>query len=238
MQQKYLILGIRQPITLLGMGYKILGSLPAMKAVNKKAFGARVTQKREALGISQTILAVRVGMKQQGIANIESGLVARPRMLGELAQALNTTGEWLLWEDGPAHVAPKPPSIAQVPLISSVTAGRLVDRQSQIPVEDVPLLAFADLGSGDFFALRVEGDSMDRLVPDGSIIVVNRADRVLVPDKAYVFMCRGETTFKLWRPDPPQFAPHSWNGSHRPFYIKGKHDVEVIGRVRRAVLDL
>jgi SOS-response transcriptional repressor LexA len=238
MQPKYLNLGYFQPKTLLGKDYQILGSFPAMRAVNKKAFGARVLRKREALNMSQGVLAIRVGMKQQGIANIEKGIVARPRLLRELAQALRTTGEWLLWEDGPDQVATEPASIVQVPLISSITAGRLVDRQSQIPVEEVPLLAFADLGSGDFFALRVEGDSMDRLVPDGSIIVVNRADRTLVPDKAYVFMRRGETTFKLWRPDPPHLAPHSWNGSHKPIFIKGKRDLEVIGRVRRAVLDL
>ena len=208
-----------------------------MKAVDQKAFGARVAQKREALGLNQTELGAFVGMAQQSIGNIEKGLVARPRLLRELAQALNTTGEWLLWEEGPDHVAPGSVSIVHVPLISSVTAGRLMDRQSQIPVEDVPLLAFADLGSGDFFALQVEGDSMDRLVPDGSIIVVNRADRTLVPDKAYVFMWRGETTFKRWDPHPPQLAPYSWNGSHKPFYL-GKRDVEVIGRVRRAVVDL
>ena len=85
----------------------------------------------------------------------------------------------------------------RVPLLSWVSAGRLADAGSQIPVEDVPLLAFADLGRGEFFALKVQGDSMDRVSPDGSIIVVNKADRALVAGKCYVFSQQGEMAFKL-----------------------------------------
>lgn len=130
------------------------------------------------------------------------------------------------------------PSFARVPLLDMVSAGKLADPATQIPVEDVPLLAFADLGRGDFFALKVDGDSMDRLSPDGSIIVVNRDDRTLVAEKAYIFAIRGQTTFKLWRPDPPHLAPHSWNGANKPIFVKQDKHLEVIGRVRRTVLDL
>jgi SOS-response transcriptional repressor LexA len=71
-------------------------------------------------------------------------------------------------------------AVTQVPLLSWLSAGKLADARSQIPVEDVPLLPFADLGRGNFFALKVRGDSMDRLSPEGSVIVVNRAERHLV----------------------------------------------------------
>lgn len=129
-------------------------------------------------------------------------------------------------------------NFAQVPLLSWVSAGKLAEPASQIPVEDVPLLAFADLGRGHFFALKVQGDSMDRVSPDGSIIVVNRDDRTLIPGKAYVFAQRGETSYKIWRPDPAHLAPLSTNPTHQPIFIKNKRDVEVIGRVRRTLLDL
>lgn len=130
------------------------------------------------------------------------------------------------------------PTIARVPLLDFVSAGKLADAASQIPVEDVPLLAFADLGRGDFFALKVTGDSMDRLSPEGSIIVVNRADRDLIHDKAYVFSHRGEATYKLWQPDPPHLAPYSWNPANKPIFVKGNKDFGVVGRVKRSVLDL
>jgi SOS-response transcriptional repressor LexA len=204
--------------------------------VDKKAFGARVTQRRVALGISQTALAESVGMKQQGIVSIESGHVERPRKLRELAAALKTTEQWLLWHQGPQDRPGKPAEIIDVPLISWVSAGKLADpRESQVPAEST--LQFTDLGSGDFFALRVKGDSMDRWSPEGSVIVVDRADRVLVSGKPYVFSVKGETTYKLWHSGPEYLDPHSTNSSNKPVFFK-KRQLEVIGRVRRSVLDL
>ena len=38
---------------------------------------------------------------------------------------------------------------------------------------------------------------MDRVSPDGSIIVVNKAERELMNGRPYVFSLRGETTYKL-----------------------------------------
>lgn len=76
-----------------------------MRRVDKGAFGARVSVRRAAKGLSQTALAQRVGMKQQGIVSIEKGEVARPRLLRELALALDTTEQWLLWKEGPEVVA-------------------------------------------------------------------------------------------------------------------------------------
>lgn len=135
---------------------------------------------------------------------------------------------------------PSPNVPTKVPLIEWVTAGKLAEPRSQIPVEDVPLLAFADLGTGDFFALTVEGTSMDRVSPEGSVIVVNRADKTLVSGGYYVFWSKSEgTTYKRWHGgDPPYLAPYSWDASHGPIFIGKKKDLEVIGRVKRTVLDL
>jgi SOS-response transcriptional repressor LexA len=129
--------------------------------------------------------------------------------------------------------------LAEVPLLSWVSAGKLIDAESQIPVEDVPLLAFADLGSGDFFALKVDGDSMDRVSPEGSVIVINRAEKDLVAGRCYIFAVRDETTYKRWHGgNPPYLAPFSTNPANEPIFVHKKKDLEVIGRVRRTVLDL
>lgn len=129
--------------------------------------------------------------------------------------------------------------ITHVPLIDEVTAGRLAKPSSQLPVEDVPLLAFADLGPGEFFALTVKGTSMDRISPEGSIIVVNRRDKTLISSKPYVFTLRGETTYKRWQRGQPEYLePYSTDPIHKPIFPGGKRSFEVIGRVKRTVLDL
>jgi SOS-response transcriptional repressor LexA len=130
-----------------------------------------------------------------------------------------------------------------VPLLDSVTAGRLKSPASQIPVDDMPLLAFADLGRGEWFALKVDekgdGDSMNLVSPPGSTVVVNKADRDLRNGRFYIFALEGQTTYKMWQDgDPPYLAPYSNNPHHKPIFVKRKRDFEVIGRVKRTILDL
>lgn len=132
------------------------------------------------------------------------------------------------------------PKLVRVPLLDVVPAGKLGAPMSQLPVDQVPLLAFADLGRGDFIALTVQGDSMDRISPDGSTIIVDRSDTTLISGKPYVFSVRGEATYKLWRPEPPRLQPFSTNPIHEPKYVKSKAEAEkyVVGRVKRTLLDL
>ncbi len=159
-----------------------------------------------------------------------------------VAEALSWTVSDLLGEKpGDRPKERGSPKITRLPLLDIVSAGKLKNPSSQIPVEDVPLLAFADLGRGDFFALKVEkdADSMDRVSPEGSIIVVNRAEKTLVNGKFYVFSIKGEITYKMWQGgENPHLAPYSTNPANKPIFFKRKSDLEVIGRVKRTVLDL
>jgi SOS-response transcriptional repressor LexA len=145
---------------------------------------------------------------------------------------------------GTREVDPPPvrPSreIIRVPLLDRVPAGKLKAPISQLDIDESTLLPVADIGRGDFFALTVEGDSMDRIAPEGSTIIVNRAERTLVAGKPYVLSSRGEISFKIWKPSPPRFAPASFNPVHEPIYVKTKEAAEgmVVGRVKRAIVDL
>lgn len=133
------------------------------------------------------------------------------------------------------------PKVQSIPLLDTISAGKLKTPSTQIPVEDVPLLAFADLGRGDFFALKLEddADSMDRISPPNSILVVNKADRELRHGRCYIFSIDWETTYKMWQDgDPAYLAPFSTNPIHKPVFIKRKRAFDVIGRVKRTVLDL
>lgn len=243
MGQEYKKIGTSQQKSLSRQRYQVFGSLNHMRDVDKVAFGRRFKQRREALQLSQGDVASQVGMTQQGVAAIERGVVSRPGLLDELAAVLKTTPKWLLRGEGQQEAAQEPSdaaNITHVPLVDWVTAGRFANPASQIPIEKVPLLAFADLGRGDFFALKVEGDSMNLVSPEGSIIVVDRADRTPVSGKCYVFSLRGETTYKVWRGgDPSYLEPLTTNTIlHKPIFPKGKKGFEIVGRVRRTLLDL
>ncbi|WP_458756653.1 LexA family transcriptional regulator [Afipia sp. TerB] len=206
-------------------------------------------QARKRAGFASASDAAKaLGVKEPTYLGHENGSRGFKKASAEqYARRFGVSLEWLLTgrETGARaspHKTPAagPEKIIHIPLLDSVTAGKLRVPSSQIPVEDVPLLAFADLGRGEWFALKVEGDSMDRVSPDGSRIIINRADRNLVSGKAYVFSIRGETTYKVWRPEPARLAPYSTNPMHEPIFVKSRKDAEgmVIGRVKRTVLDL
>ncbi len=61
----------------------------------------RLRYARERLGLSQSELARRVGLRPQAIQFIEGGHVRRPRNVFEIAHALEVNPEWLLLGEGP-----------------------------------------------------------------------------------------------------------------------------------------
>lgn len=125
------------------------------------------------------------------------------------------------------------------PLVAWVNAGKFADVQSQLPPRRLKLDIVRDLGPGDYFATKVEGDSMDRVSPPGSIIIVDRNDKVLVSGKYYVFAIGGKTTYKTYMSgDPPYLAPYTTNPTNPPIFIRKKSDIEIVGRVKRTLLDL
>lgn len=122
------------------------------------------------------------------------------------------------------------------PLISWVSAGKLSET-SPTPPSDRTIYV-PDLGPGDYFALQVQGTSMNRISPENSIIVINRRELSLQRGKPYVFSVRGEATYKLWEPDPPRLEPDSTDVSNKTIFITPKTKMLVVGRVRRTILDL
>ena len=84
-------------------------------------------------------------------------------------------------------------------------------------------------------ALRVSGESMNRIAPDGSIILVDTRDDELRDGKRYIFLSGGETTFKLYRANPARFEPES-TMPHDTIFPSGR--VEIVGRVIKVMTDL
>lgn len=122
-----------------------------------------------------------------------------------------------------------------VPLLSSISAGAMM--RDDLIDEAIRILTFTDLPPGDWFALRVDGDSMDRISPPESIILVNRKDKRLVTNACYVIAdAQGNATYKRYRPNPDRFEPVSSNPKHEPIFPD--NDVPVVGRVRRTMLDM
>lgn len=202
--------------------------------------------------------AEALGVKEPTYMGHENGSRGFKGKAEQYARRFGVSLEWLLTGRGPMERRPTPSDLrsedvaagfeggkaeaiakAVLPLVAWVNAGKLADVDTQLPTRRIKLDLIADLGAGDFFATRVEGDSMNLLSPEGSMLIVDRNDRVLVSGRRYIFAIKGKTTFKEYvADDPPYLNPQSSNPKNRPIIIKKKSDVEIVGRVKRTVLDL
>jgi transcriptional regulator with XRE-family HTH domain len=109
MHSSYRHFGGNQPINLSQTGNQNFGRTGTMQKgqrATSRTLAQRVLDRREAVGLSQSQLAKACGMSQQGIDSIEQGSVARPRKLLEIANALQTSQEWLLFGEGKETIRP------------------------------------------------------------------------------------------------------------------------------------
>lgn len=187
--------------------------------------------------LSQPKLADLAGISQQLISRLENGKDLTTKRLPEIARALGVPVSDLDENFSDENDIPA----AAVPLISWVSAGAL--EKPDVPIsgiDDGKKAAATGLDpKGDWIALRVKGDSMDRISPPESVIFVNLKDRRLVPNACYVISDEeGGSTYKRYRPSPARWEAVSTNTKHKPYIVKGDHGPKVIGRVRKTVLDL
>lgn len=160
------------------------------------------------------------------------------RLLLDLAEARG------IWAPAPTKdrkpVKPaKEARFLRIPLVNWVSAGKFAEPSAEIP-GSYPMIDVAGLGNGDFFATKVDGNSMDRISPEQATVIVNREDKDLIPGKPYIFLRNGKATFKLWYSVPDRLEPFSTDPSNKTIYLTDHESEElvVVGRVRRSILDL
>jgi phage repressor protein C with HTH and peptisase S24 domain len=180
--------------------------------------------------ISQGQLAEAIGTSQQQIGRLVNGEREMTAIWAErLAAPLKTSPEQLVF-----------PNIKRfrAPVLSWVSAGRMAQQEGVRKTDIKKYVLLADLPKGDWIVLEVEGDSMDRIAPDGSYIAVNLADQRTINDKFYVFGTeQGEATFKRFRSGtPPRLQPFSTNPDHETQQMSDQ--MLVVGRVGRVINDL
>lgn len=132
-------------------------------------------------------------------------------------------------------------SAATVPLLSWISAGGFAaPRDMAEHDEPLEMLRWALSEKGDWFALRVEGDSMNRISPPDSVIFVNKREKKLVHNACYIIADKetGEAAYKRYRSDPPRWEPVSTNDKHEPSYVEHDGEPVIIGRVRRTLLSM
>lgn len=119
-------------------------------------------------------------------------------------------------------------SIIWVPVIGMAAAGGWKEAV-QVPAYSIP--RSRKNSSDNMFAVEVFGDSMDKLIPDGGVAIINPDEKRLYDGRVYLIENHDfEATIKIYRVNPSRFEPASHNPSHKTIYAD-EHKISVLGRV-------
>lgn len=211
----------------------------------------RIERRLAAVDMNATEASRKAGLSGSAIYNLQRGAAGKIKTKGanantlkKLAPVLKTTFAWLADNEGPesldAEIGLTMAPAIRVPLISWVTAGSLASSEGQLDLADARKVNVPELDpKGDWIALEVDGDSMNRISPPQSVILVNRRETRLVPNGCYVIANdAGDASYKRYRPSPPLWHPVSTNKKHKPLTAKEAQEIRVIGRVRKTMLDM
>lgn len=156
------------------------------------ALGENIKQARMKAQISQDELAKRLGYKSRStIAKIESGENdLTQKKVAAFAKALNVSIDFLMDGNGNENNSQG----VRIPVLGRIVAGIPLEAIEEIEdYEEIPRKMAA---SGEFFALKIKGRSMEPKLTEGDIVIVRKQEDVDSGDTAIVLVNGDEATVK------------------------------------------
>lgn len=197
-------------------------------------------------GLSQRGLAMKMNVSNASISDIERGNQnPKIELLALFAEALNEDLEKLIAiKQGKDHSYNLDKDLIEVdlsmkiPLVGSVSAGM---PELAVDLNDGYILLDRNHFSSEktYFALKIKGDSMDRLFSEGSIVIVEKATMVDSGQIAVVAINGDEATVKrvTFADGNIALIPESNNPAHTTkVYDVIKDEVHILGRVIQSII--
>ena len=182
--------------------------------------------------ISQEKLAALTGYSDRSsIAKIEQGKVdLSETKIKIFANALGTTPAYLLgWEDENITST----SALKIPVLGNVAAGIPISAVEDIlDYEEVPM---SWQSQGEFFALRIKGDSMENDINDGDTVIVKQQSDANSGDTVIALVNGDDATCKRLQKLDNGIMLVSNNSKYPPMYFSQEEIVSkpvvIIGKV-------
>lgn len=205
-------------------------------------FPTRLRELRKRKNLTQKELAKILQVSQQTIGSWEVGR-AEPNteVINSIADFFNVTGDYLLGRSDLREPKKLPNNIVSIgdmipednsiPVLgriaASAPAGLVSDYEGELFIQPSTIKRY---GKKDLFALKILGDSMNRVIPDGAIAVVHRTCEWESGDICAVTINGDDATLKqVTKTDKGiKFTPLSFSKFHAPWeYIKDEDEVDV-----------
>ena len=190
---------------------------------------ARIKSAREDLKLTKRELAKRIGVHESSINKYEKGLVDIPlSKISELSRVLNVTEAYLMgWEDEQKAQGLK------IPVLGTVAAGIPISAVEDIlDYEEVPL---SWENQGEFFGLRIKGDSMQPKMDDGDVVIVRQQSDANSGDTVIALVNGDDATCKKLQKTENGIMLVSTNPNYLPMFFTNEEiqtkPVVILGKV-------
>lgn len=186
-------------------------------------------------GLTQAELAAKLGVDRSSVTQWETG-VTTPRMkvITKLSTLFNTTPSVLISDSSTLTKLPISGSTATLPLrtLGKVHAG-VMDDDAVCDDEEVQVPERVVLAYPDAFLLRVEGNCMDRVIPEGSHVVVAPHK---VPTNGSIVVIRDDTYEAIMRryykgSSALMLSPDSYEEEYQDIIVHDGQEITLIGVV-------
>ena len=203
-----------------------------------KALGKRIKTIRKVNGLTLLELGKAVGISESTAQRYEDGKIKSVSidMVRKFSQALNTPLQALMgWDKNTNIESPTQTGHGvRIPVLGRVVAGIPIEAVEEIlDYEEItPELA----ATGEFFALKIRGHSMEPRMMEGDVVIVRRQDDVDSGDVAIVLVNGDEATVKRVKKQEEGITLIATNTSvYEPHFYSNKEiadlPVRILGRV-------
>lgn len=196
----------------------------------------KVKEMRERAGVTQKQLAEALGITQQSVYYYESGdRDIKASMLVDMSKVLNCTIAELLGIGASVAIRAEPCKSYPLPVFGRIAAGTPSEALAQSDAtHETPAYLVGDHGNA--FWLRISGNSMNRLFPDGSLVLIDPDEEVRNGDVGVVFVNGDDATIKrvYFEFDSIRLHPESYDPEYADRVIDGSDpdapEVRIIGK--------
>lgn len=184
----------------------------------------------EEQNMSMSELSRRVGIAKSAISRYFNGTRELPlNKIGDFASVLHTTPDYLLGID---YEPPKPQGL-QIPVLGTVAAGIPISAVEDIlDYEEVPQ---SWESQGEFFALKIKGDSMEPRMESGDVVIVRQQSDANSGDTVIVLVNGDDATCKKLQKTDNGIMLVSTNPKYPPMFYSNDEivtkPVVILGKV-------
>lgn len=198
------------------------------------AFMNRIKELRKASGWTQEELANKLGVSRSRVGMYETGQ-RKPdfEALEAIADLFNVDMNYLLCEDSEQHSGTRESKAVRINVYGRVAAGIPINMiEDIIGWEEIPERMAK---TGDFFALKISGHSMEPKISDGDVVIVRSQDTAESGDIVIAAVNGDDATCKRLRryKDGIELVP--LNPSYEPMFFSNEDiqtkPVTIIGKV-------